>query len=820
MNYKKTILALIITFLIFWPGQTYSQEPAADRQFRKGEIIVEIKPGASIDNVNARIGTRTIQQIYGTNLYRLVTPKLKKEKKFLKRLLKDSDVLSATLNPVVKSTLFGRSLQGFPGGFALTGKTITDFQAQQPLFDLIRLNEAQLRSKGRGVVVAIIDTGIDWSHPLLSQRVWIDDRTNADLVDDLDNDNDGLLNDFRGWDFLDNDNDPTDEAGDPDTTVSGHGTFIAGLIAHIAPECRILPVRAFGPDGVADVFTVASAIKYASDHGANVINLSLGSPEAHPLLVDAINYAKERRAVLVAATGNENSAVPQYPSSSDDVLAVSAIDLSNLKAAFSNFGAHVDVTAPGVGIISAFPDGTAEGYAQWSGTSFAAPFAVGQVALLLGFDPSNANVMQIIKSSAVNIDQSNPGLAGMLGTGRIDMAAALECINLDCVSQVNDVKAEIDLVRTPTTSAGTGRAEIEVAGSDQEFEVEAVGLSPRSQYRLFVNGVDISGATASASLGYLKLKFSTQTGSSISVGRDYASSTRQHDMIRATSKGRRPKAETRPLDESINPVTKIKHVELREESTGNVILQGNFGSSSQGSADQKVEKEARLYSAVTAERLGGRAKVQVEAERETLKIEAEGLASNASYKIIVDGVDLSASPALTKGRYLRIEFTSDNSSGRLLPQTLRPVINIRHIEVRDASGALILQGDFQPGGSVGGDDGGGDDTPGEINIDRDFSRTGADSDAEGKMKIRVHGLREDLEIETEDLAAGTFYTIYIDDSLFYTFRTDSKGEFEQEWSTAAEQGKLPLPAFVRPLTNIRKIEIRTLTGVTVLVINL
>lgn len=819
MSYKKTIFALILIISVFRPDQALAQDSTSSRKFRKGEVIVEVKPGASIGAVNQRIGTRTVQQIYGTNLYRLATPRLKKEKKFLKRLLKDADVLSATLNPTLTSTLFGRSTFGFPDGFATPGKTAADFQAQQQLFDLLRLNEAQLRSRGRGVIVAIIDTGIDWSHPILNQHVWTDDRTNADLIDELDNDDDGLLNDFRGWDFLDDDNDPMDEPGNPQTTVAGHGTFIAGLIAHIAPECRILPVRAFGPDGVADVFTVASAIKYAADHGARVINLSLGSPEAHPLLVEAINYAKERGAVLIAATGNENSAAPQYPSRSEDVLAVSAIDLLSRKANFSNFGPHVDVTAPGVGIISAFPGLASEDYAQWSGTSFAAPLAVAQAALMLGLDPSNTNVMQIIKSSAVNIDQNNPGLAGMLGSGRIDLVAALECLNLDCAAEVSDVKAEIDLSRAPDIPSGEGRAEIEISGSNQEFEIEAIGLSPRSQYRLFVNGVDISGATASASLGYLKLRFSTRAAISVLLEESRVSGTKRHKIAETSEKGYKPKVETRPLDGSINPVTKIRHVELREDSTGRVVLQGDFGSGPQYPSDQKVEKEARLYALVPADRLGGEAEVKVEAERETLKIEAEGLAWNASYKIIVDGVDLSASPALTRGRYLKAEFTSDNSSGRLLPPSLRPAINIRHVEVRDASGLLILQGDFQPGGSVGDDDddGGGS---GETTIERDFSRTGADSDAEGDLKIRLGGSREDLEIETKNLARGAFYTIYINDSHFFTFRTDGKGEFDQDWSSQMESGSLPLPAFVRPLTVIRRVEIRTLTGVTVLVIDL
>jgi hypothetical protein len=820
MSYRKTTLILIIVFCALVPLTVYSQTQTTAGRFLKGEVIVEIKPGASINAVNARIGTRVKRAIFGTNLYLLATPHDKKEKKFLKKLAKDRDVLSAELNPLISNpTVFARSIVSFPDTFAAPGKTFADFQSQQPLFDLIRLNEAQLRSRGKGVVVAIIDTGVDWSHPLLSQHIWTDDRTNADLVDQIDNDEDGLLNDFRGWDFLENDNNPMDEPGDPRTTVAGHGTFIAGLISHIAPECRILPVRAFPPDGVADVFTVASAIKYAADHGANVINLSLGTPEAHPLLVDAINYAKERGAILIAATGNENSSIPQYPSSADDVLAVSAIDIYNHKANFSNFGLHVDVTAPGVGIISAFPSNSPDDYAQWSGTSFAAPFAVGQAALLLSLDPANTNIRDIIKNSATNIDQSNPEFTGLIGTGRIDLAAALECLTLDCAAVVRDIKAETTLARAQGVTSGRGRAEIEVSGTVQELKIEAIGLSPRSQYRLFVNGNDISGATASASLGYLKFKFSSAVSGSTRSGLSTIGPSSISKLTRDGWKRRRPRVETRPLDPSLNPVTKIKHIELREDLTGRVVLQGDFVPGSQTPVDQKVEKEARLYAVNSGSYQGGKAKIRVQSQRETLKIEAEGLASAANYKIIVDGVDLSMNPALTTDSYLKVEFTSDNSSGLLLPATLRPTINIRHVEVRDASGLLILQGDFQPGGRVGGDDSGGEN-PGEITIERDFARTGLDSDAEGDIKIQIHGLREELEIETKGLSAGTFYTLYVNNSHFFTLRADNKGEFKKGWSTAPDGSESALPDWVRPLNQVRTIEIRTITGATVLVVNL
>src|SRR6185503_14784134 len=386
-------------------------------------------PGVLIESINARYGTVLRQRLYHTNIYLLGTKNGKKENKWRKRLKKDPDVISADLNPVVTTpSLFARSTMSFPDGFAKTGLTSQNFMSQVDLFNLLQLSEVSRRSTGRGVVVAVVDTGVDRLHPDLSSKMWADTRQGGDTgQDSVDNDGDGLLNDFRGWDFIDNDNDPIEFRDNPETTIVGHGTFIARIITMLAPDCRIMPIRAFGPDGIGDAFLVATAIKYATDHGADVINLSLGSPDFSPLMQDAIADARSHGVFMVAAVGNDNSdKEPQFPSSSDEVLAVASIDLNGHKSSFSNFGSHVDVTAPGSQLISAFPGNPAgqAAYAQWSGTSFAAPFAAAEAALILYVDRSN-NVKKTIEDSALNIDALNPGFAGKLGKGRIDPLVAL-----------------------------------------------------------------------------------------------------------------------------------------------------------------------------------------------------------------------------------------------------------------------------------------------------------------------------------------------------------------------------------------------------------
>jgi len=639
--------------------------PPDAREYRKGELIVEIEPGASIEAVNARHRTTTSQWIYGTNFYRLSIPAGKKDNKWLKRLAKDKDVLSASLNPVITSptNLFGRSTQGFPEGFARPGLTLADYQSQQALFDLLKLDEIHLRSRGEGAVVAVIDTGVDRAHPGLVSRLWKDERRSNDIEGDgIDNDADGLIDDFCGWDFVDNDNDPVETVGNPDQTVAGHGTFIAGIVAMLAPDSRILPIRAFPSDGLGDAFTVAAAVKYAADHGANVINLSLGSSVESELLKDAIEDARERGITLVAAVGNDNDdKQPQFPSSSAEVMAVAAVNLEGSKARFSNFGPHVDVSAPGARLISAYPGGA---YAAWSGTSFAAPFVSAEAALVVAFDPAHSEVKRTIENTAVNIDALNPGYADKLGRGLIDPLAALRSLTAELEARpIYDVYREIELTAAMGRAEARGKATIKVAGAKQEFLVEAARLSVRAKYRLVVDGQVVAGRFAD-SLGSLRLKFSTDPGSL-------------------------------PLDGALSPVTNIRHVQL-QDGLGRVVLQGDLTADGVGAELPRrfVEKETRLISTGMLLQAAGRARVKLEAARQSLIIELEGLTNGPLYQLIVDGINLGTIES--RSGFARLRFISDPSV-QSLPPALIPVTGIRRVEVLDARGELLLRGEFRPG---------------------------------------------------------------------------------------------------------------------------
>ena len=182
----------------------------------------------------------------------------------------------------------------------------------------------------------------------------------------------------------------------------------------------IMPLRVFDDQGNAEGFTIARAVRYAVQHGANVINMSFGMTSASSAVKQAIKFAIEHDVTVVASAGNNNSSAPQFPAAFNDVMAVAATDLKDKKADFSDFGNTIFVDAPGIN-ISAYPGGY---YAIASGTSFSAPLVSGEVALIRSARRQNAE--QAVARGTVNIDSKNPGYAHELGFGRIDMVRALQ----------------------------------------------------------------------------------------------------------------------------------------------------------------------------------------------------------------------------------------------------------------------------------------------------------------------------------------------------------------------------------------------------------
>lgn len=783
----KAFFYLLIVCALIANLSTTGVAQSSINEFRSGEVLVEIKPEVSIDSINLRYGTSTIQRIYGTNIYRLRTSNGRKEKKIRKKLARDIDVISATLNPVISTpvNVFGHAVIGFPGDRPDIGQSRTSYLTQQLVGDLQAI---QLRSRGAGVIVAVIDTGIDRSHPDIKDRIWTDPGEIPN--DNIDNDNDGLIDDVFGWNFLDASTDTLERRNSATASVAGHGTFIAGLIALIAPDAKIMPIRAFSPDGISDAFSIAQSIKYAVDHGAKVINLSFGSTEDSQVMHDAVSYAEQRGVLLVAAVGNEANSSdikPQFPANwKSQVMGVAAIDSNNRKAGFSNFGNNVSVSAPGVNIVSAYPEANnTPDYAKWSGTSFAAPLAAAEAALILEADPRRA-ARAAIENTATSIDDINPGLAGKLGRGRINPLLALQ--SLDVVTSNHN---EIALAPSGVEPLAQGNAEVSIDAAEQEFEIEVEHLAPRVAYKIVVDGDVVVDGSNSADPN--RLKVITSNFGSFKI--EFSTTPSSNDI---------------PLPASLNPVTTIKLVEIRD-SQNRVVLANSFGVP-QSNGGGEIEKEANLTSTGQAK---GRARARFETEREELRVEGEHLQSGVAYEIVVDGISLGS--IVAQSGYFRVEFTSDNSSGRLLPVALRPVTRVQHIEVRDPSNQIVLQGTFQAGGDDfggggGSGSGGGGSGGGEVQKEAPLNSTGVIPDARGKVKIRQSSSREVLEIEADKLEDNRQYTVMVDGFSLGIFATEDNGSFQLTFST--ENGTLP--SQVRPLLNIQRVEVIDSQGRTVL----
>ncbi|GAA4590321.1 type VII secretion-associated serine protease mycosin [Actinoplanes octamycinicus] len=305
------------------------------------------------------------------------------------------------------STALGVEVDGIVR--ALEAPTGTDtYRSRQWDLTTMRVPAAWERSTGAGVTVAVIDTGVDASHPDLAGRV------------------------LTGYDAT------TDQVGGS-TDPQGHGTHVAGTVAAlagngigvagVAPDVRILPVRVLGANGEGYDSDTAEGVVWAADHGADVINMSLGGTSQSSALTSAVAYARSKGVVVVAAAGNERQkgSPTSYPGADPGVIAVAATDSADRVASYSNAGGYVDVAAPGSAILSTYPTALASsGYASMSGTSMASPHVAALAALLVAARPGLTpdEVESALEDSAVDLGAA--GKDNDFGYGRVDAVAALD----------------------------------------------------------------------------------------------------------------------------------------------------------------------------------------------------------------------------------------------------------------------------------------------------------------------------------------------------------------------------------------------------------
>jgi len=205
---------------------------------------------------------------------------------------------------------------------------------------------------------------------------------------------------------------------DPQADYTGHGTAVADIAHTVAPGADLLSVRVLDSDGVGDTFNVAQGIVAAVDNGARVINLSLGSYGDSIVLQDAVNYALDNGAAVVAATGNDGIEQVSYPAAYDGVIGVSAVDAAGQFADFSNSGDTVDFGAPGVGVLTAWEE---DGQANFSGTSAAAPFVAGAIAATMTNNPGFTTEQAIQRLQQNAQDSGEAGVDTQTGHGILNL---------------------------------------------------------------------------------------------------------------------------------------------------------------------------------------------------------------------------------------------------------------------------------------------------------------------------------------------------------------------------------------------------------------
>jgi len=410
------LVALLITLLSEKPAvMTQAEAP----RFRPGGILVKFKEGASAADVQAalaRQGLSAEREISQLGIKSLAVPS-GQELAVVEDMRRDPSVEYAELD-YLASVAITPSDPGWDNQWAPA-------KIGAPA-------AWEITTGSEEVIIAVLDTGVKIDHPDLAAKTW--SNPGEIPANGLDDDQNGKVDDVYGWHFYHHcsnseclpaeDNDLQDD--------NGHGTHVAGIaaaetnnevgIAGISWGAQLMPVKVLDEYGDGWYSDVIAGIVYATDNGADIINLSLGGEENSEALQDAVDYGHAEGVLLMAATGNTGKPV-FYPAACDHVLGVGATDVNDVRPEFSNYGPGIDVAAPGVSIYSTWP--WLDGYWHKSGTSMAAPHVAGLAALIWSARPelSNDRVAWVISETAN--DLGAPGWDEYYGWGRIDAHRAL-----------------------------------------------------------------------------------------------------------------------------------------------------------------------------------------------------------------------------------------------------------------------------------------------------------------------------------------------------------------------------------------------------------
>ncbi|HMC78494.1 MAG TPA: Ig-like domain-containing protein, partial [Vicinamibacterales bacterium] len=405
-------------------------------------------------------------------------------KRLLDDVQDDADVSQFEVNSLVVTPEVAAGLN-LPGSLAaievaLADRSLVDYfggqvwngYINQSAVAAIRLSAIHAAGLTGAGTVAIIDTGVDPHHPLLAGAL----VTGYDFLRDIEGDGSEWI-DLNGSPVAILDGSPVsildrvsvvslsgstvaildDGASrriDPTQVppAFGHGTMVAGVVHLVAPTAKIMPLRAFAPDGTSNVADIVRAIYYAVDHGARVINMSFSATAASPAIARAIDMATSRGVICVASAGNSGEEVLVYPGALRNVLGVGATTSTSPpgRSAFSNYGdALVSLGAPGEGVITTYPGGN---YAGVWGTSFSTPMVSGAAALMVQLDPS------VNQARVDSLLGNTEAMGAGMGKGRLNLAAVLRTLP--------DVAPPVVTLMSPAVGAVSGSVVVAASASD------------------------------------------------------------------------------------------------------------------------------------------------------------------------------------------------------------------------------------------------------------------------------------------------------------------------------------------------------------------
>jgi len=390
-----------------------------------GEILVKLRSDVAANKVStvfAANGIRSVQQFASIGVHRCTIAAGTDVAAALRAIRADSSIEYAEPNYIYMASRVPNDPR-FGELWGLESAEGADIDA--PATWDVQIGSAS-------VLIAVIDTGVDYNHEDLSANIWRNpgESSNGRETNRRDDDGNGFVDDVHGWDFEGNDNDPLDD--------NGHGSHVAGTIAAagdngtgvagVSWRESIMALKFLSASGSGSAAGAIEAILYAANQGARVLNNSWGGGGFSQALRDAIGFSRQRNAVFVAAAGNEgrdNDGIPSYPASYDvaNVLSVAAHDRQDALASFSNFGkTSVDFSAPGVEILSTTPGNT---YRAFSGTSMATPHTSGVAALVIAQYPQ-ATYRQVLIRIAGSVEPVAAYANTTWSGGRLNAAAAID----------------------------------------------------------------------------------------------------------------------------------------------------------------------------------------------------------------------------------------------------------------------------------------------------------------------------------------------------------------------------------------------------------